>query len=249
MFLAHDILLEYDYGVRRYSKEIVLEIRRLRSLGKTYGEIVQQIKIKVPKSTLSDLVQGVILPQKYEEKISKLNTINLNRGRKRAWIINEIKRKEFLDGLTKKNQPIAKQIKDKDIAKIALAMLCLGEAAKYSTGGGRFSLGNSDPKIIVILLELVKKCFNFDINKIRATVQCRADQDADKLKQYWRKITGIPENLFYKPLIDPRTKGKPTKNKDYKGVLRIDYFDTKLQLELESLADLIYNQLLNGPLA
>jgi hypothetical protein len=96
---------------------------------------------------------------------------------------------------------------------------------------------------VILLLELMKKCFAFDMNKTRATVQCRADQDTDKLKKYWHNISQIPERLFYKPLIDPRTKGKPTKRKNYMGVLRIDYFDTKLQLELESLADLVYNNL------
>ncbi|MBI5452730.1 hypothetical protein HY945_04665 [Candidatus Gottesmanbacteria bacterium] len=231
--------------MRKYSVEIVTEIRRLRSLGKTYSEIINQVRLKIPKSTLSDLVQGVILPPKYVEKISKLNATNLDRGRKTAWIINSIKRKEFLEGLSKINHPIAEKIKDKEIAKIALAMLCLGEASKYATGGGRFSLGSSDHKIIVILLELLKICFDVDMKKIRATVQCRADQNTANLERYWRKITGIPKGLFYKPLIDPRTKGKPTKRKNYMGVLRIDYFDTKLQLELESLAELVYNNLLS----
>jgi len=58
-------------------------------------------------------------------------------------------------------------------------------------------------------------------------------------------ITHIPSSQFYKPLIDNRTKGKPTLNKNYMGVLRVDYFDRKIQLELESLAKLIYNQLIN----
>lgn len=123
-------------------------------------------------------------------------------------------------------------------------MLCLGEASRYSTGGGRFSLGSSDPRIIVTLLELLKTCFNIDWKKIGGTVQCRTDQNTANLERYWRKITGIPKSLFYKPLIDPRTRGKPTKKKNYKGVLRIDYFDTKLQLELESLTELVYNNLL-----
>lgn len=231
---------------RKYSYELVSNIRKFRSQGMTYGEIVGKLGIKIPKSTLSDLVQGVTLPSDYEEKISKLNTTNLDRGRKKAVIINQIKRKKFLDGLIKINQPIAEKIKDKNIAKIALAMLCLGEASKYSSGGGRFCLGSSDPRIIIILLEFLKACFIFDMKKLRATVQCRADQNPIKLKEYWQKITRIPSNLFYKPLIDPRTKGKPTKKINYKGVLRIDYFDTKMQLELESLADLIYNNLLRN---
>lgn len=230
--------------MRKYSKELVLKIQKQRSLGNTYSEIVRSIGMTIPKSTLSYLVKDVVLPQNYQEKISKLNTSNLNRGRNIALIINRLKRKEYLEGITKKNAPVAELIHDNNVAKIALAMLCLGEASKYSSGGGRFSLGSSDPRIIVILLKLLKKCFDFNLNKLRGTVQCRADQDPEELEKFWQKVSGIPKHLFYKPLIDPRTMGKPTLKSNYKGVLRIDYFDTNLQLELESLADLVYNKLL-----
>ena len=121
-------------------------------------------------------------------------------------------------------------------------MLCLGEASKYNPKTRpAFTLGNSDARIITIFLELLKQCFRFDIEKIRCTVQCRADQDTKALETFWMDVTGIPKRLFYKPHIDPRTKGKPTKKPNYKGVLRIDYFDSKVQHDLESLANLIYN--------
>jgi hypothetical protein len=63
------------------------------------------------------------------------------------------------------------------------------------------------------------------------------------LVKYWRQITKVPESLFCKSRIDPRTAGKPTKNKDYMGILVVDYYDRKIQLRLESLADMVYNQL------
>ena len=79
-------------------------------------------------------------------------------------------------------------------------------------------------------------------------MQCRADQDVIALEEFWINATKIPKRLFYKSRIDPRTYGKPTLKSNYKGVLRIDYFDTKVRIELESLANLIYNQLaVKGP--
>ena len=126
-------------------------------------------------------------------------------------------------------------------------MLCLGEASKYGGGSSSFSLGSSDPRIVVLFLRLLKKCFDFNLEKVRCTVQCRADQDIDALQNYWLKVTGVPKRLFYKPLVDPRTKGKPTKKSNYRGVLKVDYFSTRVQLELESLADLVYNQVHLGP--
>ena len=128
-------------------------------------------------------------------------------------------------------------------------MLCLGEASKYGGGSSSFSLGSSDRRIVVLFLKLLKKCFDFNLEKVRCTVQCRADQDTERLEKYWRKVVGVPKRLFYKPLVDPRTRGKPTRKSNYRGVLKVDYFSTRVQLELESLADLVYNQVEFGPLA
>lgn len=93
----------------------------------------------------------------------------------------------------------------------------------------------------------MSQCFDIEPEKYRCTVQCRADQDTQKLEDFWQKITRIPKTQFYPPLIDPRTIGKPTKKPSYKGVLNVYYLNTTVQLELETLYDLVYNQLLKGP--
>lgn len=233
--------------MNKYFQEEIRYIQKLRSTGKTYGEIRKFLGKRIPKSTLSYLCRGVTLPKSYDKKIKALNHRNLNKGRLIALEINKIKREEKLNKIRKKNQSVTKSIFIKDTAKIALSMLCLGEASKYRSQSRRFSLGNSDPRIIILFLKLLKYCFSFNLEKVRCTVQCRADQDTEELENYWRNITRIPKRLFYKPLIDPRTKGKPTIKKEYKGVLRVDYFDTHVQLELENLADLLYNEVLKGP--
>lgn len=229
--------------MRRYSLEIHEAVRKLRLLGRTYTEIKREVGINFSKSTLADFCRGIVLPPDYTEKIKRLNRAAIES----AWEANRKRRHQFFNRLTQLNGPISKQITDNNIAKIALSMLCLGEASKYSQKRRSFSLGNSDPRIIVLFLEMLKRCFDFKIEKVRATVQCRADQNVGALEKYWQGITKIPGRLFYKPLIDPRTVGKPTKKKDYKGVLRIDYFDAKVHLDLESLADLIYNRLAGKP--
>lgn len=233
----------------RYTKSIIKQAQGLRSLGKTYTEIRQILALDVPKSTLSYWCQTVILPAEYVEKIAALNVTNRDKGRAIAIAMNKLRKEAFLSEITRRNAPVVNKIQDVAVAKIALAMLCLGEASKYKSSSS-FSLGSSDPRIITIFLELLKKCFDFKLEKVRCTVQCRADQDVYALKKYWGNVTGVPDKLFYKSQIDPRTIGKPTKRLNYKGVLRVDYFDRKAQLELESLADLVYNQLdKQGPVA
>lgn len=129
-------------------------------------------------------------------------------------------------------------------------MLCLGEASKHNPKmRSSFYLGNSNPKIIVVFLRLLEIVFDdYDQEKIRCTIQCRADQDISELMKYWQQITKIPSAQFYKPRIDPRTIGRPTQKPEYKGVLRVDYFNQKARLELEFLSELVYNNLVHeGP--
>jgi len=227
----------------RYSDDIKEKARQLRMLGKTYTEINEILKLKIPKSTLSDWSKNTKLPDSYSSKIVDLNLNSLNKARLVAFESNRIKREEFIKRITKVNIPISKRIGSKQTAKIALAMLCLGEASK-STSRTSFYFGNSDPKIITLFLKLMERCFDFKLEKIRCTVQCRADQNIRALERFWMDITKIPKNQFYKSRIDPRTIGKITKKKEYKGVLRVDYFDTKVRHELESLSNLIYNHLI-----
>lgn len=236
--------------MKRYNEATIKKAIRLRSEGQTYQEIRQSLNLKIPKGTLHSWFHDVVLPEGYHAKIEKLNKDHLNKARLIAVESNKLKRQEFLDNLDEINLAIVESIYSVETAKIALAMLCLGEASKYKTKSA-FSLGNSDPRIIIIFITLLKMCFSFNLEKVRCTVQCRADQNIEELEKYWQDVTEIPKRLFYKTSIDPRTIGKPTKKTDYKGVLRVYYLDSKVHLDLESLANLVYNQLhLNkGPVA
>ncbi len=231
----------------RYASNVIEEARRLRSLGQTYGEIRQSLQLHIPKSTLSEWCKNTPLPEDYIERIAKLNMINRHKGRSIAWEINKIKREEYLGEINRINLPISLSIDSQATSKIALAMLCLGEASK-SGNGSSFYFGNSNPKVITLFLELMKRSFDFKFDKVRCTVQCRADQDIPELEEFWMDVTKVPKSQFYKSRIDPRTIGKTTKKTDYKGVLRVDYFDYKVRYELESLANLVYNRLvIYGP--
>lgn len=236
--------------MKRYDKSIIDWAKNLRAQGFTYSEISNQINLKIPKGTYNSWFKHVVLPPNYYKKIKDLNILHLKNSRLLALEINKQKRNEYLENIDKNNLNTSGMIENIETAKIALAMLCLGEASKYKASRS-FSLGSSDSRIIIIFLSLLKICFDFKPEKLRCTVQCRADQNIEELEKFWIKETGIPKRLFYKTRIDPRTIGKPTIKKDYKGVLRVNYIDTNVQLELESLSNLIYNQLhkTNGPVA
>lgn len=215
---------------KRETKELAKE---LRSNGLTYFEIRKKIGKDVPKSTLSSWCRDVKMPKFYKEKIRKLNFENQSRALKIAILANRKKRQRFLEGLRLMNLHLLKDI-NAGVLKLLLAIFYLAEGGKYpSTKYVKFA--SSDSEIIRFFLRSFKKTFKTDPSKFRVQLLCRADQDLDRLKSYWVKVTHIDDSLFYRARIDKRTIGKRTRKKDYKGVCVINYFDTSIQLELQLL--------------
>jgi len=211
--------------------------KALRRKRKTYSEIQKELGVSIPKSTLSYWCRNILLPASYFQIIKSLNLKNLNKARTLAVLANKEKQEKILTALRKKNEYLARYL-NKDICKLLLSMLYLGEGAKHK-GSRALKLGSTDPKIIQLYLKLLYKCFPITSKKFRVAIGCRADQNIRELEKYWHSITEIPYSQFYKTQIDKRTVGKKTKKKDYKGVCLITYFDTRIQLELEQVAQQI----------
>lgn len=210
----------------------------LRKKGKTYSEIQKSLKIGIPKSTLSYWCNKIKLSKKCRDRILELVLKNAKKSRKTALIVNRTKREKYLKSVRVRNKHLARSLRNKDTAKIALVMLYLGEGGKHQRGSLLF--GNSDPFIISLFLHLLRYCYRIDESKFRCTVMCRADQNAKELEKFWFKITDIPFSQFYKTRRDARTIGKPTKKKNYKGVCKIDYFSSDIYTELMTIPGTIY---------
>lgn len=221
-----------------YTKNIKEKARRFRSQGKTYSEIRKILGISIPKSTLSYWCSHISLPKWFEKKIAHLNKMNLTKAQKAAWYVHKHNREIFLENLRKQNEHIVEKLKDKDILKMLLAMLYLGEGSKWTFHRG-LMLGSSDPNIVKLYLYLLKICYKLMPTELKCRVSYRADQNIDSLQKYWSKITSIPLKNFYKTKPDPRTVGKPTKNQEYKGVCVICGGGTRFQLELDTIYKLI----------
>lgn len=229
----------------RYSIHTIRYIQHLRILGNTYNEIESVVGKKFAKATLSDWCGHLPLSPEFREKVRVLNQKSWLKARKTSQFNRNQRREAYIKQVTKLNIPIAEKIHDPEIAKIALAMLCLGEASKSKDGKARsFCLGNSDPRIIILFLSLLYKLFKVSSDKIRCTVQCRADQDIELLINYWIEKTKIPREQFYKSRVDLRTIGKPTLHKNYMGVLKVDCLQSGIQRDLETLSQMVYNQVL-----
>jgi hypothetical protein len=212
---------------------------KLRKLGKSYPEIRNIVGKNIPKSTLSYWCKGVPLEGQYADRIAELKLKNLKTAQKAAFLANRSRREVYLKNIDERNDHLAILLKDRDIAKIALVMLYLGEGSK-DLKRGSLVFGNSDPFIVSLFMRLLRYCYKIDENKFRCTLQCRADQDVKRLEKFWSLITKIPLNLFYRARIDPRTIGKISRKVDYKGVCRIDYFSAGIPLELIRITRVIH---------
>jgi len=214
------------------------KVTKLRKQGKTYSEINQSLKMQIPKSTLSGWCNNISLPMNFKRKIQEYNKFNLDKARKVALAVNRIKREKYLQSVMSRNKHLKGALNNKNTAKIALVMLYLGEGSK--TQRGSLMLGSSDPFIVSLFLRLLRYCYKIDESKFRCTLQCRADQDIKKLEKFWSGVTKIPLPQFYKARIDPRTIGKPSRNLNYKGVCRIDYFSAELLIEFKQIPEIIH---------
>ena len=149
----------------------------LRQQGRTYGEIQELIGKPIPKSTLSYWFHALVLPVVHSNRISQIIAGNIKKAQLKAVVVNKARRKKYIEGVIENVVHLPAKLDDKNTAKIALAMLYLGEGAKKSSGS--VMLGNSDPQTIRLFLKLLRMCYVLDENKFRCTLQCRADQDIE----------------------------------------------------------------------
>lgn len=220
-----------------YPRIIKQEVRHLRKCGRSLGEIKR--KLNIPKNTLSGWVKDIqlskIQKQRIKEKIIASGVI----GRPLAVKVNREKIEKWKAGIREKVKHFEKYAsKDPESGKLICGLLYLCEEAKYPAS--RFlHFGNSDYRLIYFFLNLLRKVYHIDENKLRFSIGHRFDQDYEELKRYWSNLTGIPKSKCLNSKPDKRTKGKPTLKKDYKGICRIIYYDTSLQFELQSIGEAI----------
>ncbi len=222
--------------MRAYSK-IQQKAILLRRGGKTYSEIQRILKIKIPKSTLSTWCHQYSLSQEHQQRIDKIVNLNLKKAREIGLLVHVKKRKLYFAEIEYRNRGLLASLRNKKVAKLALAVLYVAEGSKRNIGSLTF--GNSDPGIIKLFFQLLRYCYSIDETKFRCTLQCRADQDTEKLEEFWSRVTRIPRKQFYHARVDPRTVGKPSRKIDYKGVCRVNYFSAEIFHELSIIGKMI----------
>lgn len=222
---------------RIYRIGIKMKVHDLRKQGWSLGEI--SLKMKIPKNTISGWVRDIQLTKKQKERIKQKIIASGAIGRPLAVKVNREKIEKWKENIKNKVKHFGQlPLQGPKIRKLICGLLYLCEGAKYPSSK-YLHFGNSDSKIIYFFINLLRKTYCIDSDKLRFSIGYRFDQNYEELKDYWSNLIGIPKSKCLNSKPDMRTKGKPTLKEDYRGICRIIYYDTSLQFELQAIGEAI----------
>lgn len=169
-------------------------IRALRAGGKTFGEIQGILGVVIPKSTLSHLCRGVILPPDYRSKVLQKIQITIKGAQQKAVEVNRRKRSLLLNNIRDSSRNVVRRT-NREGLRVALAMLYLGEGSKWKSHRG-LMLGSSYPVAIRLYIQLLEICYGIRRSQLRARISFRADQNLRALQNFWSKEPGFHQSIF-----------------------------------------------------
>jgi hypothetical protein len=126
---------------------------------------------------------------------------------------------------------------------VAGLMIYLSEGAKSSHNV--VDLANSDLRIILVFLAMLRKVYRVSEAKLRVLLYCYANQNKEKLVSYWSQKTGIPTKQFTKPYVRKDFKADKVNKMPY-GLVHIRYNDKKLFMQILADIDIIARELVKS---
>lgn len=226
-------------GIRR--DKLKKQAVALRENGESYSAI--ELELGVSRATLSGWLGKLSLSTQAKKIILKRKQDHLKQACQKAASEHRRIRDEEVEKIVKEVVTDFTNLKfDRLTKEMLLAMLYLGEGFKKRSVVG---LGNSNPKIVSVFVELLREIYLVSDNKLRCFLYLRADQNDEKEKRYWSKMLRINVSLFRKSQKDKRTLGKKT-YKGYHGVCAVYCYDASIEKRLMAFQEVLLKKLLMG---
>lgn len=210
-------------------------VRKMRESGATFG-VIRKVYL-VPKSTLSNWCRNLPKPD------------HLYYKNRLEWLI-QIRKKSSEVLKNKRNlevEEIAKRVKgevdswdfleNKSIQKAFLSLLYWAEGQKLPLRGGQVRFANTDPRLMLLFLTLLRRCYALDESKLRVRVHLHWYHNAKKVKRFWMELLGMDELQMLKPILKRRSKVRRFR-KNFAGICFINYSSVDLRWEI---VDAAYN--------
>lgn len=214
---------------KRWPTEIISQARQMRRDGATYNQL--QRKLGVAKSTLNSWFKDLPHPNHmyFIDQKSWLAEI-----RKLSAAVNRKKRQ---DGMAKISQKVKKEIgewellKSRETQKSLLSMLYWAEGQKLPERGTPLKFANTDPKLVLLFLTLLRNCYQIDETKLRIQIHVHWYHNQRKVQRFWSKLLNIDESLFNKIYVKQRSKTKRFR-KNFAGICFVIYYSVNLRREI-----------------
>lgn len=188
---------------------------RLRKAGLTYREILE--KVPASKSSISLWLRDTPLTADEKSALKRRRNDQISRGRIRAAAALRKARLARETALHADAENTYQKNKHDELFRVGIA-LYWAEGAKR---GNSFSFINSDPDMVVVMIEWMNKFLHIPREEIRARLYIHKPYAHESLEAFWATKTGIPMRNFRQTIYKP-TGSSSKKRPDYKGCLRIE---------------------------
>lgn len=199
----------------KWSEGIKNKAKLLRKQGYSYGQLNRELK--VAKSTLHQWIRGIKRPAKFSELdrlrwVKEIQPMAVRANIKKR----EEKIKKIIFGV---KSEVDKQKIDQGFKKAILSMLYWAEGTKVK---GVLVFANTDPRMILLFITLLRSCYELDESKLRVRLHLHYYHKEKEIKKYWSELLNIPLNQFSKTYRKLRSKEK-TFRRNFGGICFVKY--------------------------
>jgi transposase-like protein len=232
--------------MKRWSLSVQQKARQMRLQGATFREVIKELG--VPKSTLSLWVQDIPHPNhiaftNQKEWLTHIREFaNQAKRQKREEQINEIVHK------MQKEVATWNFLQSLEAKKALLSVLYWAEGQKLPEKTAPVKFANTDPKLVLLFVTLLKNCYTIDPKKIKVMLYLHWYHKTKEVKQFWKDLLEIDESQFRKVYHKKRSKTKRYR-KNFMGICFVIYQSVHLRHEIVATDLAVQQKVINAPVA
>lgn len=215
--------------MNRWPDQIKGKARALRKEGLSYGELTK--KLGVSKSTLHSWIYDLRRPKyitdelrrRHLEEIRPLANAAVKRKRER-----EI---EIIIQKAKKEVQSWNFLNSIQVQKAFLSLLYWAEGQKLPERGAPLKFANTDPRLVLLYLTLLRNCYKIDVGRIKVKLYIHWYHKSREVKEFWKRLLDVKDEQFSKIYRKKRSKTKRFR-KNYMGICFVLYQSVDLRQEI-----------------
>lgn len=229
---------------KQWPKEILEKAIKLRNSGKSYSQITKETS--VVKSTLSGWLKDLPTSQKIiytnrKEWLAKIQPMGVR-------AIKE-KRQLEIDNIIKKVNLEVEQwdfLNDKQVQNAFLSLLYWAEGQKLPERGSPMKFANTDPRLILLFVKMLKNCYNIDPKRLKVTLHLHWYHKEKLVKKFWKDLLELEDYQFGKVYRKKRSKQKRFR-KNSMGICFVIYTSVDLRQEIIHKAYALQKKIVTPP--